>query len=127
MNANVTWDINAINTTRGGAIRRRELSQVDGTKAIVHIRSTFECKDGYVYCSMMGGEAGARRMRILTLWMEDWGFGVDWMTNYDWENDYDFSNINQERIDCLEEAVRPFLMAHTKMELYGLMKDMWIN
>jgi len=128
MNANVTWDISGINTTRGGAIRRMELPQADGTIETVNLRTTFECKDGHVYCGMMGGEAGAPRMRILTQWMEDWGYGVDWMKDYDWEKDYDYSNISQERIDRLEEAVRPFLMAHTKIELYeeALKRGHWL-
>lgn len=128
MNANVTWDISGINTTRGGAIRRLELPQADGSTAIVYLRSTFECKDGYVYCGMIGGEAGAPRMRILAQWMEDWGYGVDWMKDYDWVNDLDFSNVNQEKIDRLEEAVRPFLMAYTKMELYeeALKRGHWL-
>jgi crotonobetainyl-CoA:carnitine CoA-transferase CaiB-like acyl-CoA transferase len=128
MNANVTWDLSGINTTRGGAIRRMELPQADGTSEMVSLRSTFECKDGYVYCGMIGGEAGASRMRILSQWMEDWGFGVDWMKDFDWHNDFDFSSISQEKIDRLEEAVGPFLMAHTKMELYeeALKRNHWL-
>ncbi len=92
--------------------------QIDGTKVAITNRTTYECKDGYVFCALMGGVMGAARMRIFTKWMEDWGHGVDWMKNYDWENDFDLSNINQEKIDRVNEAVMPFLMAHTKMELY---------
>ncbi len=128
MNANVTWDISRIDTTRGGALRRREIMQADGKKVTVAFRYTFECKDGYVYCALMGGAIGSSRMRILSEWMADWGYGVDWMKNYDWEYDYDFSHISQEKIDRVEAAVGPFLMAHTKMELYkeALRRGHWL-
>jgi crotonobetainyl-CoA:carnitine CoA-transferase CaiB-like acyl-CoA transferase len=128
MNANVTWDISGINITRGGAIRKRKIMQADGTQVTVTLRSTYECKDGYVYCALIGGTMGAARMRIFTKWMEDWGFGVEWMKNYDWENDFDFANINQNKIDLVEEAVMPFLKAHNKMELYeeALKRGHWL-
>jgi crotonobetainyl-CoA:carnitine CoA-transferase CaiB-like acyl-CoA transferase len=118
MNANVTWDINKIVVKRGGATRRQELMQADGKTITLTIKSTFPCKDGYVYLRLMGGTVHASRMRTLVRWMDEEGMAPEWMKDFDWEHDFDYANMNQDLLDRLYEAIEPFLMRHGKMELY---------
>ena len=90
----------------------------DGTTQTLEMRSTFPCKDGYVYAMVMGGALGAPRMKGLVEWMDEEGMAPDWMKTFDWYTDFDFSTITQETIDRVNEAITNFYMTHTKTELY---------
>ena len=118
MNANVTWDLNKIDIKRGGAVRRVERLQTDGSRVTIQTRSTFKCKDGYIYVLLAGGETQGPRMRILVNWMDEEGMAPQWMKDCDWVTEYDSSTVTQEQIDRRDAAVEKFLMKHTKTELY---------
>lgn len=128
MNAMMTWDLNRINITRGGAIRRQQRILPDGSKPVITFRSTFPCRDGYVYSLLSGGVVGAPRMRILIDWMDSEGMAPDWMKDYDWVNDYDYSVITQEKIDMVQDPISEFFMSHTMTELYeeALRRGYWL-
>jgi len=128
MNAMMFWDLNRINITRGGAIRRQQRLLPDGSRQVLTGRSTFPCKDGYVYTLIGGGVVGASRMKILTDWMDSEGMAPDWMKDYDWLNDFDYSVITQEKIDMVQKPILDFFMTHTMTELYeeALRRGYWL-
>jgi len=128
MNANVTWDLLQINVTRGGAIRRGERQNQDGSTTELITQTTYPCKDGYIFSLFGGGPVRASRMKIFVDWMDEEGMAQDWMKEFDWVNDYDAETLTQELIDKIDAAVKPFLMKHTMAELYegALKRNHWL-
>lgn len=116
--ADVHWDLQKINTMRGGAIRRVDRVLPDGTKNTLTTQSTFPCKDGNVYFLLAGGFIGAPIMQALVNWMDEEGVAPEWMKTYDWLTTFDFSVLTQEAYDGVVDAIVRFFMTHTMNELY---------
>ena len=128
MSANVTWDLMGVNVTRGGAIRRIERPNADGTTTELITRITYPCKDGYVFSFFTGGPVAGTRFKIFVDWMHEDGMAPDWMRDLDWVNEYDAATVTQEFIDRKDEAIIPFLKQYTMMELYedAIKRNFWL-
>jgi len=128
MNANVTWDLHQVDITRGGAVRRGERVNADGSKTELAARVTHRCRDGYVFSFFTGGPVAGSRMKIFVDWMDQEGMAPEWMKEYDWVNDFDAATVTQEFIDRKDEAIMAFLKMHTMAELYegALKRNHWL-
>ena len=128
MNANVIWDLLQADVKRGGAVRRGERINPDGSTTEIATKVTYPCKDGYIFSFFAGGPVAGSRMRIFVDWMDEEDMAPEWMKNLDWVNDYDVATVSQEMIDRTNEAVEPFLMKYTMKELYegALKRNHWL-
>lgn len=128
MNANVIWDMLQVDVKRGGAVRRGERINPDGSTTEIATKVTYPCKDGYIFSFFAGGPVAGSRMRIFVDWMDEEDMAPEWMKNLDWVNDYDVATVSQEMIDRTNEAVEPFLMKYTMKELYegALKRNHWL-
>jgi len=128
MNANITYDMHQIDVTRGGAIRTGRRINPDGSTTEITSQWTYPCKDGHIFCFFVGGPVFGPRMKIFVDWMDEEGMAPDWMKAFDWVNDYDVQTVTQEMIDRTNQAVKPFLVAHTMQELYegALKRNHWL-
>ena len=55
LNANVTWDMHQIDTSRGGTARPIKRFNDDGSITEIFNQTVYPCKDGYVFCFFIGG------------------------------------------------------------------------
>jgi benzylsuccinate CoA-transferase BbsE subunit len=92
-----------------------------GTVRTVGARSThwiWECKDGYVFWTFMGGKPGSQGNRAISKWIDDDGMENPMHMVSNWEEfDMAAQKISKDVIDVLEEAIRRFFLRHTKKEI----------
>jgi crotonobetainyl-CoA:carnitine CoA-transferase CaiB-like acyl-CoA transferase len=92
-----------------------------GTIRTVGARSThwiWECKDGYVFWSYMGGKPGSQGNRAMSKWIDDDGMENPMSVITNWEEfDMAAQNVSKDLLDAQQEAIRRFFLRHTKKEI----------
>jgi benzylsuccinate CoA-transferase BbsE subunit len=92
-----------------------------GTIRTVGARSThwiWECKDGYVFWSFMGGKPGVQGNRAISKWMDDDGIENPMRAITNWEEfDMAAQDVSKDLLDTQQEAIRQFFLRHTKKEI----------
>jgi benzylsuccinate CoA-transferase BbsE subunit len=92
-----------------------------GTVRTVGARSThwiWECKDGYVFWSYMGGKPGSQGNRAMSKWIDDDGVDNPMRAITNWEEfDMAAQSVSKELLDAQQEAIRQFFLRHTKKEI----------
>lgn len=76
----------------------------------------FQCQDGWVSFSVIGGQAGAKTNKALVGYMDSEGSATDFLRNMDWDN-FDMSSVTQETMDKIEGPIEAFFLARTTKEL----------
>ncbi len=79
-------------------------------------KGIWQCKDGYVRWSLVGGQMGAPANQALSRWMDDDGLENPLKQIADWKR-LDMAAINRETIDKFETAIGKFFLKHTKKEI----------
>ena len=102
-----SWDLNGVNTQRGGAYR-----QVGS----VTMRIIYPCADGYVAFFYPGGAAGARSMRGLVRWRVEEGEPDAFIEQTDW-GAFEFGTMPQAVLDQLDSSLSGFFATRTKRAL----------
>jgi crotonobetainyl-CoA:carnitine CoA-transferase CaiB-like acyl-CoA transferase len=92
-----------------------------GTIRTVGARSThwiWECKDGYIFWTFMGGKPGSQGNEAISKWIDDDGMENPMRTITNWEEfDMATQDISKDLIDTQQEAIRQFFLRHTKKEI----------
>jgi crotonobetainyl-CoA:carnitine CoA-transferase CaiB-like acyl-CoA transferase len=92
-----------------------------GTIRTVGARSThwiWECKDGYIFWTFMGGKPGSQGNKAISKWIDDDGMENPMRAITDWEEfDMATQDISKDLIDTQQEAIRQFFLRHTKKEI----------
>ncbi len=81
------------------------------------VRYVWECKDGYVCFSIMGGARFGRAQQALVEWMDSEGMAPEHLKEINW-NELDFGSIGQEFRDRFEGPVAGFFRQKTKAEIF---------
>ena len=92
-----------------------------GTIRTVGARSThwiWECQDGYVFWSYMGGKPGSQGNRAMSRWIDDEGMENPMRSVTNWEEfDMAAQDVSKEVLEAHQEAIRKFFLKHTKKEI----------
>ncbi len=92
-----------------------------GTIRTVGARSThwiWECKDGYIFWSFMGGKPGSQGNRAISKWIDDDGVENPMREITNWEEfDMATQDVSKDLLDAQQEAIRQFFLRHTKKEI----------
>ncbi|MCH8088435.1 MAG: CoA transferase [Chloroflexi bacterium] len=125
MNITVTWDMNRVNTKRGGAVKTFSMRR-DGQAVDIPVRYTWECKDGYVNFVVLGHKTGARVNRALTEWMNGEGIGLE-LKGFQWEK-LGFFPDDPDTNAMIEKPIAEFFRRHTVLELYrgAIERRIWL-
>lgn len=110
MNARQYWDISKVLLRRSGGYRQ-------GHARGALIRSIWQCRDGYVNITIMGGTMGLITIVPLVKWMAEEGAADEFLLSRDWRA-FDATSATQELFDNIEAPVSRFLMRFTASELY---------
>jgi benzylsuccinate CoA-transferase BbsE subunit len=99
----------------------KKLIKRAGTVRTVGARSThwiWECKDGYIFWTFMGGKPGSQGNRAISKWIDDDGLDNPLRTITNWEEfDMAAQKISKDVIYVLEDAMSRFFLKHTKKEI----------
>jgi crotonobetainyl-CoA:carnitine CoA-transferase CaiB-like acyl-CoA transferase len=103
----VIWEFGKRLLKRSGGVRR------------IGARSTrwiWQCKDGYVFWTLMPGRFGAPGNRAVSQWMDEDGLEnpLNRVTNWD---EFHPAKISGEELASYEEAIGKFFINHTKREI----------
>jgi len=79
-------------------------------------RQVWECKDGYVFFNIIGGRGGAKTLRELVKWMDEYGMANDFLKSMDWEN-LDMFKATQEEVDRISVPIDAFFKTRYKYEI----------
>ncbi len=105
----VVWEFDKRLISRGGTIRT------------VGARSThwiWECKDGYVFWSYMGGKPGSQGNRAISKWIDDLGMENPLRSVTNWEEfDMAAQDVSKEVLKDHQDAIRKFFLSLTKKEI----------
>ena len=92
-----------------------------GTVRTVGARSTcwiWECKDGYIFWSFMGGKPGSQGNRAMSKWIDDDGIENPMRAVANWEEfDMAAQDVSKDLLDAQQEAIRQLFLRHTKKEI----------
>ena len=92
-----------------------------GTVRTVGARSTrwiWECKDGYIFWSFMGGKPGAQGNRAMSKWIDDDGIENPMRAITNWEEfDMAAQDVSKDLLDAQQEAISQLFSRHTKKEI----------
>ena len=92
-----------------------------GTIRTVGARSThwiWECKDGYVFWSYMGGKPGSQGNRAISKWIDDDGLENPLRSVSNWEEfDMAAQDVSKEVLAAHQDTIRKFFLSHTKKEI----------
>lgn len=103
----VVWEFDKRLIKRNGALR---------TFGARTTRWVWQCKDGYVFWSYMGGKFGAPANRALSQWIDEDGLENPLKEVSNWES-LDMAVISQETLSRHLEGIARFFMNHTKKEI----------
>jgi crotonobetainyl-CoA:carnitine CoA-transferase CaiB-like acyl-CoA transferase len=99
----------------------KRLIKRSGIVRTVGARSTrwiWECKDGYVFWSYMGGKPGSQGNRAISKWIDDDGVENPLHSVSNWEEfDMAAQEVSQELLNSHQEAIAAFFKRHTKKEI----------
>ena len=101
------WEIDKIILGRVGTFRTSSRGTLQ--------RQVWQCKDGFVFFFMIGGQQGAKTCYRLVQWMEEAGMANEFLRNYKWE-EFDMATATQELIDKISKPIAEFFMTRTKKE-----------
>jgi crotonobetainyl-CoA:carnitine CoA-transferase CaiB-like acyl-CoA transferase len=103
----VIWEFGKGLLKRSGGVRRI------GPRAT---RWIWQCKDGYVFWTLMPGRFGAQGNRAVSQWMDEDGLEnpLNRVTNWD---EFHPAKISGAELGSYEEAIGRFFMNHTKKEI----------
>ncbi len=110
MNAQQYWDISKVVLQRSGVYRQ-------GLAKGALVRQIWQCREGYVSLTIMGGTLAAITITPLVKWMQEEGAADEFLTTYDWPR-FDAGGAPQEVYDNIERSVSKFFMRYTAVELY---------
>ena len=92
-----------------------------GTIRTVGARSTrwiWECRDGYIFWSFMGGKPGSQGNRAMSKWIDDDGIENPMRAITNWEEfDMAAQDVSKDLLDAQQEAIRKLFLRHTKKEI----------
>jgi crotonobetainyl-CoA:carnitine CoA-transferase CaiB-like acyl-CoA transferase len=92
-----------------------------GTIRTIGARSThwiWECKDGHIFWSFMGGKPGSQGNRAMSKWIDDDGMENPLRVITNWEEfDMAAQDVSKDLLDAQQEAIRQFFLRHTKKEI----------
>jgi benzylsuccinate CoA-transferase BbsE subunit len=92
-----------------------------GTIRTVGARSThwiWECKDGYVFWSYMGGKPGSQGNRAISKWIDDDGMENPLHSVTNWEEfDMAAQDVSKDVLAAHQNTIRKFFLGHTKKEI----------
>ena len=106
--APATWGLNRVNIVRRGSFR--------GMGGDRQLRTTWECKDGYVSFFVAGGVIG-NRANALFRWMAKEGIEPIPEARLDWTK-ITPNDLSEKVHASLNETISAFFLTHTKRELY---------
>jgi len=103
----VIWEFGKGLLKRSGGVRR------------IGARSTrwiWQCKDGYVFWTLMPGQFGAPGNRAMSQWIDEDGLEnpLNRVTNW---GEFHPARISREELESYEEVIGKFFMNHTKEEI----------
>jgi len=104
------WEFKNINRRRSGVNRADMFTGVT-------LRMIWQCKDGHVMFSILGGQVGARRNQALVEWIDSEGLASDFVKKMDWES-LDMQKVTPDVIDLITDCIEKFFVVHTALELY---------
>jgi crotonobetainyl-CoA:carnitine CoA-transferase CaiB-like acyl-CoA transferase len=97
------------------------LIQRSGIIRTIGARSTrwiWECRDGYVFWSYMGGKPGSQGNRAISKWIDDEGMENPLHSVSNWEEfDMAAQDVSKEVLDMHQKAIAELFMRHTKKEI----------
>ncbi len=103
----VVWEFDKRLIKRNGGLR---------TFGARTTRWIWQCKDGYVFWSYMGGKFGAPANRALSQWIDEDGLENPLREVLNWET-LDMAAISQETLTRHLKGIARFFMIHTKKEI----------
>lgn len=80
------------------------------------VKAIWQCKDGYICWTLVGGMIGAAANRALSRWMDDQIAYNPLKKITNWE-ELDMAAIKKEELDIYEKAISDFFMQRTKKEI----------
>jgi crotonobetainyl-CoA:carnitine CoA-transferase CaiB-like acyl-CoA transferase len=107
--AAIRWYTTKINETRHGQLWEW------ATRPLV--RYVWDCKDGAVCFSIMGGARFGLAQKALIQWMDSEGQAPEYLKTIDWEN-LDYGAVGQDFRDRFEEPVIKFFKQKSKAEIF---------
>ncbi len=110
MNARQYWEISGISLKRSGCYRQ-------GYSEGALIRAIWQCRDGFVNLTIMGGSNAPITIVPLVKWMQEEGAADEFLLSRDW-NQFDPVTATQDLYDRIERPVARFLLRYTAVELY---------
>jgi len=110
MNARLFWEMMGTYLKRAGPFRT-------GLSSGANQRQTWECLDGAVTFTIMGGAGGAETNRALVSWMNEEGMADEELQVMDWDA-FDMATASREFHQRVEDKVERFFATHTKQELF---------
>lgn len=102
------WELDGILKKRNGS-----MSEFGRTSW----KNIWQCKNGYVFWILLGGQVGAPGNRALCQWMEDDGIENPLGHIENWEQ-FDMAVVSAEMHVTFEAAISKFFSQHTKEEIY---------
>ena len=105
----LVWEFDKRLIKRAGAVR---------TVGARSTRWIWECKDGYIFWSFMGGKPGSQGNRAMSKWLDDDGIENPMRTITNWEEfDMAAQDVSKELLDVQQEAISRLFSRHTKREI----------
>jgi crotonobetainyl-CoA:carnitine CoA-transferase CaiB-like acyl-CoA transferase len=99
----------------------KRLIKRSGIIRTIGARSTrwiWECRDGYVFWSYMGGKPGSQGNRAISQWIDDEGMENPLHSVSNWEEfDMAAQDVSKEMLDSHQKAIATLFIRHTKKEI----------
>jgi len=107
-NAPASWDLERAIFKRMGPYR--------AMSATTFMRTTWQCKDGFVNFQLSGGRAALPSIHALVAWMEEAGMGDPAIHQVDWAS-LRYGNLTKAMMDVVEPPIQRFFLTRSKDEL----------
>lgn len=105
----IMWEFDRRLIKRAGAVR---------TVGARSTRWIWECKDGYIFWSFMGGKPGSQGNRAMSKWIDDDGIDNPMRVITNWEEfDMAAQDVSKELLDAQQEAISRLFLRHTKQDI----------
>ena len=99
-------------------VEKRLLKRSDGVRRIGPrtTRWIWQCKDGYIFWTLMPGQFGAAGNRALSRWIDEDGLENPFSKVTNWD-EFHPAAISREQLDIYQEAIVRFFVNHTVKEV----------
>jgi crotonobetainyl-CoA:carnitine CoA-transferase CaiB-like acyl-CoA transferase len=105
----IVWEFDKRLIPRAGIVR---------TVGARSTRWIWECKDGYVFWSYMGGKPGSQGNRAMSKWIDDEGLDNPMRSITNWEEfDMAAQDVSKQVLDSHQRAIAALFMRFTKQEI----------